>query len=205
MTLRVEKRLNKEGQMVENEVIGYLIPEFVALTGMSDEQRSNYQTMKKLAPFTKLEPGERMSGAEKIKQMLNQSHELKIGDSKTIDAFQLTQPNIRLMANNVIKNHGDGSMKVQDRLRNSMHFKDWVVVYSYGKNSKYDDQDADDLVGIIKQASKAFGIKFDDPGFITCDSHINSWKEEIKKDFDKNGKPQIVVLYFNPFEEKFYG
>ena len=94
---------------------------------------------------------------------------------------------------------------IKDRLKNSLHFKDWVVVYSYGKNSKYDDQDADDLVSLIKKASGAFGVKFDDPGFITCDQHPTGWKEEIKHDVEKNGKPQIIVLFFSQFEEKFYG
>ena len=42
--------------MVENEILGFLIPEFISLTGMSDEQRADYNTMKELAPFTKLEP-----------------------------------------------------------------------------------------------------------------------------------------------------
>lgn len=96
-------------------------------------------------------------------------------------------------------------MVVKDKLKNSLHFKDWVVVYSYGKNSKYDDQDADDLVSIIKKASNAFGVRFDDPGFITCDPDSNSWKSELKADVDKNGKPQIIVLFFSPHEEKFYG
>ena len=46
--------------MVENEIKGFLIPEFVSLTGMSDEQRADYSTMKDLAPYTKLEPFARM-------------------------------------------------------------------------------------------------------------------------------------------------
>ena len=48
-------------------------------------------------------------------------------------------------------------------------------------------------------------MRFDDPGFITCNSNSNQWKEEIKADIEKNGKPQIVVLFFNPNEERFYG
>jgi hypothetical protein len=33
----------------------------------------------------------------------------------------------------------------------------------------------------------------------------NDWKTQIKKDVDKNGAPQIVVLYINQYEEKHYG
>ena len=53
--IRTEKKLVK-GELIKNDIIGYLIPEFVSLTGMSDEQRSNYNTMKAIAPFTKLAP-----------------------------------------------------------------------------------------------------------------------------------------------------
>ena len=96
-------------------------------------------------------------------------------------------------------------MNIRDRLKKCVHFKDWVVVYSYGKNAKYDDNDADSLVNLLCKASEAFGIKFEDPGFITCDLNSNSWKQELQKDVEKNGKPQIIVLFFNPHEEKFYG
>lgn len=44
-------------------------------------------------------------------------------------------------------------MRIRNKLRTTAHFKDWVVVYSCGKNSKYDDRDADDLVGLLVKAS----------------------------------------------------
>lgn len=40
--------------MVKTAIKGFLIPEFVCLTGMSDEQRANFKTMKDIAPYTKL-------------------------------------------------------------------------------------------------------------------------------------------------------
>ena len=36
VTLRKDKRMNKDGVLEEKDVIGYLIPEFISLTGMSD-------------------------------------------------------------------------------------------------------------------------------------------------------------------------
>lgn len=41
VVLRVEKEI-KNGQMVKKEQTGYLIPEFVSLTGMSDQQKSDH-------------------------------------------------------------------------------------------------------------------------------------------------------------------
>jgi len=79
-------------------------------------------------------------------------------------------------------------------------------VYSYGKNSKFDDNDADDFVDLIFTASKAYNFKFNEKvGFITCDSNIKSWKQKIEEDVTKHGKPQIIILFFQNYEEKFYG
>ena len=73
VTLRKDKRMNKDGILEEKDVIGYLIPEFISLTGMSDEQRADYRTMKEIAPFTKLEPAERMKEQDQIKEVFNRS------------------------------------------------------------------------------------------------------------------------------------
>ena len=194
-----------KGELVKTEIKGFLIPEFICLTGMSDEQKADYGTMKEIAPYTKLKPEERMRDTNGIMDILNESGQVTIGHPKRVQAFMLVQPNISVFKNQVIRNHQDGTMNIRDKLKNSLHFKDWVVIYSYSKNSKYDDQDADTLVEILKKASAAFGVRFEDPGFITCASNGNSWKTELKADIDKNGKPQIIVLYFNPPEEKLYG
>lgn len=60
VVIREEKSM-KEGNIIKKDIIGYLIPEFISLTGMSDEQRQNYSTMKAIAPYTKLKPEERMT------------------------------------------------------------------------------------------------------------------------------------------------
>jgi hypothetical protein len=33
---------------------------------------------------------------------------------------------------------------------------------------------------------------------------VEAWKEEIDRDIKKNGKPQILVLFFNENEQRFY-
>jgi aubergine len=205
VVIREERKVLPTGEMEIKEIKGFLIPEFVALTGMSDEQRADYKTMREIAPFTKLEPSQRMDSTNQIIDVLNASGRFRVDQPRRIKAFQLQQPYVKVFNNNVVKNHGDGQMNIRDKLRNSVAFKDWVVVYSYGKNTKFDDQDADNLVSILTKASEAFNVKFSEPGFITCDPQMASWKSELKADIEKNGKPQIIVLYFNPFEEKFYG
>ena len=59
---------------------------------------------------------------------------------------------------------------------------------------------------LIFTASKAYNFKFNEKvGFITCDSNIKSWKQKIEEDVTKHGKPQIIILFFQNYEEKFYG
>jgi len=59
VVLRTDKRLIN-GRIEKTDVKGYLIPEFVSLTGMSKEQKKNFATMKEIAPYTKFTPDERM-------------------------------------------------------------------------------------------------------------------------------------------------
>ena len=72
--IRVLSRVKKEihnNKMVETPEYINLIPELVSLTGMTDDQRADFQTMKSLAPFTKLSPDERMSDCNFAAKLLN--------------------------------------------------------------------------------------------------------------------------------------
>ena len=66
---RVEQIL-KNGKMEKNIEYIYLIPEFVSLTGLTDNQRSNRSTMAKIAPHTKVNPSERIKEARNIVEKL---------------------------------------------------------------------------------------------------------------------------------------
>ena len=78
-------------------------------------------------------------------------------------------------------------------------------MYSLSNRSKADHDDADKAFGLFKSCSNAFGIKVDEPVFITVEGgHVEDWKKEISKDVEKNCKPQIVMLFFQKFEEKMY-
>ena len=57
--LKVVGHLKKEIKNGKIEVTPqyiYLIPEFVSPTGMRDDQKKDFETMKRIAPFTKLTP-----------------------------------------------------------------------------------------------------------------------------------------------------
>lgn len=74
-----------------------------------------------------------------------------------VNGYQLDDPEVFLASKNVYRAK-DGSLNFKDRVKQAIKFKDWVIVYSQGKNYKYDDQDADDLYALFKDASKAFGV-----------------------------------------------
>jgi aubergine-like protein len=67
VVLRVEKSFDKaKGSIIKRDIMGFLIPEFISLTGMSDEQRANFNTMKSIAPYTKLSPKERVNQTNQL-------------------------------------------------------------------------------------------------------------------------------------------
>jgi len=73
----IKKVLEKGGKkMIEVPEYVYLIPELVSPTGMTDEQRADHNTMRALAPFTKLEPTDRMKKIRNVIDKLNESKSL---------------------------------------------------------------------------------------------------------------------------------
>lgn len=49
-------------------------------------------------------------------------------------------------------------------------------------------------------------MKFKEPGFVTIAGQgVKDWVNEIKKDVEKNGAPQIIVVLVSQYEEKYYG
>jgi aubergine-like protein len=193
--LRTEKKIVK-GELIKNDMIGYLIPEFISLTGMSDEQRSNYNTMKAIAPYTKLAPHEKMEKTDTIRDILNKGEELVIGDPLKVEGYQLTEPEVKL--NSQIFKSKDGTLRFKDRLKTLVSLKDWILVYTTGKNSKYDDEDADNFFSLLQEAAPTYGITISEPGFIACSPNLGEIKQKIDDDIKKNGKPQIIVMLMNP-------
>lgn len=86
--------------MIKKDNRGYLIPEFVSLTGMSDEQKNNYQTMREIAPYTKLAPDERMHSTQKLIDSIN-GPELRIDNARYVEGFLLNNPGVRLASNTI--------------------------------------------------------------------------------------------------------
>jgi hypothetical protein len=71
-----------------------------------------------------------------------------VGKARKMQGYQLSDPVVKLSDKNVAYAK-EGSLNFRDAVKESVEVKDWVVVYSQGKNAKYDDNDADDLVDLI--------------------------------------------------------
>lgn len=68
---KIEKKMKANGEIVSEQTRIFLIPQFISLTGMSDEQKNNYEVMKRIAPYTKLTPDERLEATAKLIKELN--------------------------------------------------------------------------------------------------------------------------------------
>ena len=154
-----DKKFNKKNE--EKKYI-FLIPEMVALTGLTDEQRSNFKIMKSLGEFTKLTANKRMSETRALLNHIKGDEDIMydINDKpKALHGFKLSAPHIFLGKNR--QAYVDrGSIKLKERVYDPYEFNDFVFCYSVGQDPQNDIADADEAFDLLKAAAKTFGIKF---------------------------------------------
>lgn len=164
---------------------------------MTDDQRADHQTMKDLAPFTKLTPTDRIRQCQTIVEDINNQNGLiQIKGARRLDGYVLEKPDLLYAGGGKTVPDNRGNIKFRGVLKQAFTFTDWTFVYtSFGNR---DDGDADNAFGLLKKAAETYGVRFKDPGFITVkDKNIKAWKDEIDRDVKNNGVPQIVVIYLN--------
>ena len=94
-----DKKFNKKNE--EKKYI-FLIPEMVALTGLTDEQRSNFKIMKSLGEYTKLTANKRMSETRALLNSIKGDEDIMydINDKpKALNGYKLPAPHIFLAKN----------------------------------------------------------------------------------------------------------
>ncbi|KAL4494440.1 hypothetical protein ABPG72_019850 [Tetrahymena utriculariae] len=193
--LLVHKRKFREAntnvQIIE-EV--YLIPEICNMTGMTEEQRGNFQAMKEVANHTKLTPQQRYQNSVKNCKFLSSKTSasgIKIDEnSNLIDAIQLRAPKITLGGNKfAIAEKGNFDMRAPTL--DQVEFKDWSIIYNYR-----DEKDVDQFIETLKKASQTYGIKVNDPFFFSQRDWIaKNWIQKLDEDFSKNDLPQFVLTF----------
>ena len=87
----------------------------------------------------------------------------EIGNAKKMNGFVLPPPNVEL-GNNHVKTVNKGAImlgKENSLLKHAGEIKNWIFIYSVGKNSSdKDTNDADDAFDTLNKAGEAYGVKF---------------------------------------------
>ncbi|CAD8091753.1 unnamed protein product [Paramecium sonneborni] len=172
----------------------YLIPELVYMTGLRDDQKSDFGLMKELAYYTKKEPGERLQIIQnmlgKLQKQLGASQIILKSDSSTT-AYICQQPQLTFANQRKLDADPTGFFILKDPVYQSCYIKDWFLIYQ--SKGRQDDDLADDLVADLQQQGGRLGIKFDKPFFINMKGNKpQDWIKELQAEF-KNGLPSLVV------------
>lgn len=148
------RRITKKGSKgpVWDEQTIYLVPEMLKATGMTDQQSKNYQIMREVAEYTKLEPKKRMDFIYKQARVMDQNPSQAIGrgrsadntklnrrnidlkidqDSNYINGIQLDYPRIQIGDNKCaqLSAKWGGNFMINGKLYQKSAIKNWAIVY----------------------------------------------------------------------------
>jgi aubergine-like protein len=176
-----------------------LIPEFCFLTGLTDEMRSNFNTMKSLAVITKGSANEKMKDCIKLVNMFLENEKCR----QDISDWGLTLENTptaifgrRLDAGNIqmgksnfsIDQTDDIDRKIQCEMFSQPEIKKWMV-FSTAK----DAQATDVLMTTLQQVQKSFNYRLSPPvSIIVKGTQFRDWEEAISNNIKQDC--QVVVL-----------
>lgn len=102
--------------------------------------------MKRLAPFTKLHPNDRMGDCDYIAGVLNKKNKvLKIcSHSSECEGYILQSPQITL-ADEKVEAISDGKI-IARSFKEIVKLGGWTVIYSVGKNGHQDQSEVDHII-----------------------------------------------------------
>ncbi|XP_026321629.1 piwi-like protein Ago3 [Hyposmocoma kahamanoa] len=177
-----------------------LVPELCQLTGLTDDQRSNFRLMKDVATYTRITPNQRHAAFKKyIENVLSCETARKRlkgwGLSIAPDTINITartlQPETLLFGNNERVNgkpNADWNMEVtKQHVMQSVDVLRWTILFT-----DRDKQVTEDFIQTIKRCSRPMGITVQDPDKMRLpndrtDSFIQGLKKAITSDL------QLVV------------
>ena len=91
------------------------------------------------------------------------------------------------------------------KLFKTVDFNNWAIAYSKHGEDSNDINDCRNLFHIFKNICSQYGIKIGaQPGLILTGNTLQHWKNAIKKDADKYGAPQILLLFLKDEELSLY-
>jgi aubergine-like protein len=147
---------NPEKSKKETNPFIYLVPELVNLTGLTDEQRSNFRVMKNVGEYTKLTATQRMGAIADMRDRINSDKEILFDiapEPRALNGYVFDNPEIFLGKSKsiVAKN---GNINIRDRILDPHIFKNIVFCYSITPSTrKFDTQESDFAIDRMIEAS----------------------------------------------------
>jgi aubergine-like protein len=116
----------------EDPMFIYLIPELVNLTGLTDEQRSDWKVMKSVGEFTKLTATKRMAEIKSMRDRINKDDDILFEiapEPRALNGYVFDSPEIRVGKQKSIQAK-QGSINIRENILDPYRFKSIVFCYS---------------------------------------------------------------------------
>jgi hypothetical protein len=117
----------------------------------------------------------------------------------------LPDPKIEINATQTIK-PSDGGFRVESEIYEPIELSDVLVVYSVGKDKKYDRQLIDEAIKMLNRSGERYKIKINQHFCLEVAEHATpeDWIKEVEKDTKENGKPKFALFVFIEREKDYY-
>jgi len=180
--------------------ISYLLPEFMMMTGLSEEMKNNPEVMRKVAELTKPDPDKRMAIITEIQDPLAtyMKEEYSIGIEKfsIIEAIQLETSGLKLFDQTIVIK--ESKVPLRAKLYKPATFDNWVLLYHISM-----EKDAEKLIEDLKKASLAYGITVKDPYKAPVNGkNVEDFITAAEKAV--SSRTQIILTYITKRLEKHY-
>nr|BAC02573.1 piwi-related protein [Tetrahymena thermophila] len=164
----------------------YLIPSLCQVTGLTDQQRNDFNLMKKLAEVTKPKAGERIAQASKFIQRIKQDADKTLKDwsveicekPQTIDYKQLDAGNMEMQQGKKKINVATGSLDrdTQTQMFEQPSLNMWAIIYS-----DRDQKTFDSLLRTFQECLKFYNYPCKPPNCISVQSRgAQDWINALK-------------------------
>ncbi|XP_030023692.1 piwi-like protein Ago3 [Manduca sexta] len=169
-----------------------LVPELCTMTGLSDDQRSNFRLMKDVATYTRITPNQRHSAFKKYIQtvMENETAKNRLAGwglsiaPETINITARTLPPETLYFGNAVKVAGKPNAEwnmesTKNAVMQAVDIMKWVLLYT-----DRDNQIAMSFVDTVKRNCRPMGIMVSTPEMVRLpndrtDSYVTALKKSI--------------------------
>jgi aubergine-like protein len=187
----------------------YLIPEFCAMTGLTDAMRANFRLMKDLGAITHSDAQRKVQECRNLFEVFSKNEkcvkkmeewQLKFKDAPAaIEGYKFNAGKILMGSKNSgdrvqfdIETSGrDMDRKVQDKMYEQPEFKTWGIFYP-----ERDEKVAKDFYNTIEKSLSQFGFSYAKPALFKLQGNpqrFETWEKSLKANL-RPGVQAIVML-----------